>query len=152
MLFEIILCYTFNGIGPLVQTIHGTVKRKIEMTQKKSFLLLILVLAALAGATGYIIYKYAICPVPEKRMPELEEIIEITFNNYPDNTIVILNKGLVRIAHTRKNVTIRGVKDVKILTTDGSMVKSFTAKELGGVHTMNINKNAETGEYDVEVK
>ncbi len=74
------------------------------------------------------------------------EHVEITFNNYPDDTYIILNGGLVKITPTRKNIKIKGVKNVLIQTKD-TFIMLFTIEDLQNIQTINVNQDAQTGEY-----
>lgn len=84
-------------------------------------------------------------------IPALREHVEITFNNYPDDTVILLNNGLVKITPTHKNVTVNGVKSVEIKKTDGLLLRLLLIHELQKTKLITVAKNTETGEYSISI-
>ncbi len=79
-----------------------------------------------------------------------KEFAEVTFNNYPDDTEIIVN-DLVKITPTRKNITINGVKKVEVQHVDGFMIVLLLIQHLQNTKTITVTKNVETGEHTVNL-
>lgn len=82
-------------------------------------------------------------------MEKLKEHVSITFNNHPDDTEIVLNGGVIKITPTRKNVTVKGVKEVKIQILAGALLAHYTIKKLQETKEITVIKDQETGAHTI---
>ena len=85
----------------------------------------------------------------DQAAPKKQEYVTVTINNYPDDTEVIVN-GMTRILPALTNVTIKGVKNVVIQTTDEAFLTLFTIEDLQDIQSINVSKGPKPGEYLIE--
>ncbi len=73
----------------------------------------------------------------------------VTIHNLPDDTEVLINGNVVRITPTQRIITINGVKNILVQTTDGDFIKLLTLEDLKDITTVTIAKDPDTGEHSV---
>ncbi len=74
--------------------------------------------------------------------------VNLTINNYSDDTIVLLN-GRATIRPSCKNIEVTGVKNVLIRKIDDTHIQLFSLSDLQNVTIVNITKDPITGKYEV---
>lgn len=99
--------------------------------------------------------EYKIETFPAGGIIQKRESVNITFNNYPNDTYILINQGVAKIIPTRKDITIKGVKEVLIQNAadidDATFVSYFFLDDLlqENIKSITITKDADTGAYNV---
>lgn len=80
----------------------------------------------------------------------MNESYPITFNNLSD-AILIINGGM-SFGGPTSNLQVNNVQSVVLKAGDRSLIKEFNDHELATAQTINITKDADTGEYLIETE